>query len=84
MFDGFDLELLELGEIRVRVRIGGDGPPLLLLHGNPQTHVMWHRVAPRLAESFRVVVPDLRGYGKTSEAPFLVGPQPVFETDDGP
>ena len=69
MFDGFDLEMLDLREIRVRVRVGGDGPPLLLLHGNPQTHVMWHRVAPRLAESFRVVVPDLRGYGKTSKPP---------------
>lgn len=67
MFDGFRLEMLDLGEIRVRVRIGGDGPPLLLLHGNPQTHVMWHRVAPALAEQFTVVAPDLRGYGKTSK-----------------
>jgi haloacetate dehalogenase len=67
MFDGFDLEMLDLGEVRVRARVGGDGPPLLLLHGNPQTHVMWHRVAPALAEQFTVVAPDLRGYGKTSK-----------------
>lgn len=67
MFDGFSLETIELGEVRARVRIGGDGPPLLLLHGNPQTHVMWHRVAPQLAERFTVVAPDLRGYGGTSK-----------------
>jgi haloacetate dehalogenase len=67
MFDGFHLEMLDLGEIRVRVRVGGVGPPLLLLHGNPQTHMMWHRVAPALAEQFTVVAPDLRGYGKTSK-----------------
>jgi haloacetate dehalogenase len=67
MFDGFSLETMELGEIKARVRIGGDGPPLLLLHGNPQTHVMWHRVAPQLAERFTVVAPDLRGYGGTSK-----------------
>jgi haloacetate dehalogenase len=67
MFDGFRLEMVDLGEIRVRVRVGGEGPPLLLLHGNPQTHVMWHRVAPALAEQFTVVAPDLRGYGKTSK-----------------
>ena len=69
MFDGFELEMLDLGEIEVRVRVGGDGPPLLLLHGAKQTHVMWHRVAPRLAERFTVVAPDLRGYGKTTKPP---------------
>ena len=47
---------------------GGDGPPVLLLHGHPQTYAMWHRVAPALAERFTVVCPDLRGYGD-SEAP---------------
>jgi haloacetate dehalogenase len=67
VFDGFRLEMLDLGEIRVRVRVGGEGPPLLLLHGNPQTHVMWHRVAPALAQRFTVVAPDLRGYGMTSK-----------------
>ena len=46
-----------------QARIGGNGPPLLLLHGHPQTHAMWHRVAPALARSFTVVMMDLRGYG---------------------
>ena len=47
--------------------IGGSGPPLLLLHGHPQTHAIWHRVAPRLAEHFTVVACDLRGYGESSK-----------------
>jgi haloacetate dehalogenase len=69
MFDGFETAMIDIGEIEVRTRIGGHGPALLLLHGNPQTHVMWHAVAPRLAERFTVVAPDLRGYGKTSKPP---------------
>jgi len=48
------------------VRTGGEGPPLLLLHGYPQTHVMWHRLAPVLARHFRLVIADLRGYGRSS------------------
>lgn len=48
---------------------GGSGPPLLLLHGYPQTHVMWHAVAPRLAASYHVICPDLRGYGDSSKPP---------------
>jgi haloacetate dehalogenase len=47
--------------------VGGSGPPLLLLHGYPQTHAMWHRIAPRLAEQFTVVCSDLRGYGDSSK-----------------
>jgi len=47
--------------------VGGSGPPLLLLHGHPQTHAIWHRVAPRLAEHFTVVACDLRGYGESSK-----------------
>lgn len=62
MFDGFTLEQVDTGEASLRVRYGGDGPPLLL-HGHPQTHVCWHRVAPRLAEDFTGVCADLRGYG---------------------
>jgi haloacetate dehalogenase len=73
MFEGFELSDINTGwATTIRVRHGGSGPPLLLLHGNPQTHVMWHRVAPRLAEEFSVVATDLRGYGdsaKPSSAP---------------
>jgi haloacetate dehalogenase len=66
-FDGFRLETIDTGKVEVRARIGGEGPPLLLLHGNPQTHLMWRKVAPVLADQFSVVAPDLRGYGKTSK-----------------
>lgn len=62
-FDGFALTTLDIPAGRVRLRHGGSGPPLLLLHGNPQTHAIWHRVAPALAARFTVVCPDLRGYG---------------------
>lgn len=64
-FEGFDLEMVEVAGGRLRVRHGGEGPPLLLLHGNPQTHAMWHAVAPQLAERYRVYCPDLRGYGQS-------------------
>ena len=49
--------------------MGGHGPPLLLLHGHPQTHMMWHKIAPRLAQDFTVVAADLRGYGDSSKPP---------------
>ena len=49
MFEGFALERIDVGEAVLRVRHGGSGPPLLLLHGHPRTHVTWHRVAPLLA-----------------------------------
>ena len=67
MFEGFKLETIDTGEATLRVRHGGSGPPLLLLHGHPQTHFMWHAVAPRLAHEFTVVAPDLRGYGDSSK-----------------
>ena len=57
-----------VGEASYFVSQGGTGPPMLLLHGFPQTHACWHRIAPRLAEAHRVIAPDLRGYG-ASEAP---------------
>ena len=69
MFEGFELSMVDIGEVVLRVRYGGNGPPLLLLHGHPQTHVMWHKIAPRLAEDFMVVAADLRGYGKSSKPP---------------
>src|SRR5689334_4515180 len=62
-FEGFTLEYREANGQRIRLRRGGEGPPLLMLHGNPQTHAMWHAVAPAMARRFSVVCPDLRGYG---------------------
>lgn len=62
-FEGFTLGTVAVAGGDIRLRHGGAGPLLLLLHGNPQTHAMWHRMAPALAERFRVVCPDLRGYG---------------------
>jgi haloacetate dehalogenase len=67
LFPGFELSMVETGEATLRVRRRGSGPPLLLLHGHPQTHVMWHEVASRLAERFTVVASDLRGYGESSK-----------------
>jgi pimeloyl-ACP methyl ester carboxylesterase len=67
MFEGFRLEHVDVGDAVLRVRHGGEGPPLLLLHGHPRTHVTWHRVAPRLAPHFTLVCPDLRGYGASSK-----------------
>jgi haloacetate dehalogenase len=68
-FDGFTLETRTANGQAVRLRRGGSGPPLLLLHGNPQTHAMWHRVAPALARRFTVIAPDLRGYGLSAKPP---------------
>src|SRR5215212_2001230 len=67
MFEGLESSMIDAGEAEIRVRHGGSGPPLLLLHGNPQTHAMWHEVAPRLAGEFTVVATDLRGYGDSSK-----------------
>src|SRR6266545_6920845 len=69
MFEGFELAMIDVGAVVIRVRQGGSGPPLLLLHGHPQTHVMWHKVAPLLARDFTVVATDLRGYGDSSKPP---------------
>lgn len=66
MFDGFQLDRVDVGEVTLRVRYGGEGEPVVLLHGHPRTHTTWHHVAPQLAESFFVVCPDLRGYGQST------------------
>jgi haloacetate dehalogenase len=67
MFDGFELTMIETGQAAIRIRHGGDGPPVLLLHGFPQTHIIWHKIAPLLAREFTVVAADLRGYGGSSK-----------------
>ncbi len=57
------------GGVRIRTAVGGQGPPVLLLHGYPQTHATWREIAPVLAQSFTVVAPDLRGYGDSAKPP---------------
>ncbi|MEU7613376.1 alpha/beta hydrolase [Micromonospora sp. NPDC049204] len=72
MFPGFTLDEIDVGPVRLRVRRGGAGSPVVLLHGHPRTHATWHRVAPLLAERHTVICPDLRGYGgstKPAETP---------------
>jgi len=73
LFPGFLQKKLQTGGATINLRIGGEGPPLLLLHGYPQTHAMWHKVAPQLAREFTVVCPDLRGYGDSSKPRGLPG-----------
>ncbi len=65
MFEGFKTDLIETGETSIFVRRSGSGPPLLLLHGFPETHLMWRDVAPLLARHYTVVCADLRGYGRS-------------------
>ena len=67
LFPGFKSELIEVNGVKIMTRKGGSGTPLLLLHGHPQTHAIWHRVAQQLAESHTVVMTDLRGYGDSSK-----------------
>jgi len=69
MFDGFERKTIETANATIHLVKGGRGAPVLLLHGYPQTHVMWHKIAPRLAEDFSLVIPDLRGYGDSSKPP---------------
>jgi haloacetate dehalogenase len=69
MFPGFQRRQIDTGPATINLAIGGAGPPVLLLHGYPQTHAMWHKIAPRLAERFTVVAADLRGYGDSSKPP---------------
>lgn len=67
LFPGFTVRRVATRGADIACVIGGSGPPLLLLHGYPQTHVMWHKIAPALAERFTVVCSDLRGYGDSSK-----------------
>jgi haloacetate dehalogenase len=68
-FPGFARRRIETSGATINLVTGGSGPPLLLLHGYPQTHLMWRKLAPRLAADFTVVAPDLRGYGDSSKPP---------------
>lgn len=69
LFPDFRPETLDVDGVQIMARVGGSGPPLLLLHGHPQTHAIWHRVAAPLAASHTVVMTDLRGYGDSSKPP---------------
>ncbi|MGW3464717.1 alpha/beta fold hydrolase, partial [Streptomyces olivaceoviridis] len=74
MFEGFETRRVQLDEASVLVRYGGEGPPVVLLHGHPRTSATWHRVAPLLVRrGFTVVCPDLRGYGRST------GPAPTAD-----
>ena len=66
MLDKFTQAFIDVNGVTINLRHGGNGPPLLLLHGYPQTHVIWHQIADRLAQHYTLVMPDLRGYGDSS------------------
>jgi haloacetate dehalogenase len=80
MFSGFDTSVVDVGETTIFIRRKGGGRPLLLLHGFPQTHLMWHRVAPALAEEFTVICADLRGYGASGKPPSKPDHAPYSKT----
>jgi haloacetate dehalogenase len=67
LFPGFTTQKIQTSGATINTLRGGSGPPLLLIHGYPQTHVEWHKIAPRLAQRFTVVMTDLRGYGDSSK-----------------
>jgi haloacetate dehalogenase len=67
LFPGFAVRRIRANGTDIHCVVGGSGPPLLLLHGYPQTHAMWHRIAPALAQQYTVVCPDLRGYGDSAK-----------------
>jgi haloacetate dehalogenase len=74
-FPGFEQRRIKTSGTEINLVTGGHGPPLLLLHGYPQTHLLWRKIAPRLAEDFTLVIPDLRGYGDSAKPPG--GPQQI-------
>lgn len=67
LFPGFESHVFEVNGVHIAGRVGGSGPPLLLLHGHPQTHALWHKVAPELMKYHTLVMTDLRGYGDSSK-----------------
>ncbi len=78
MFEEFTRTKVEADGVSINLRYGGGGAPVLLLHGYPQTHVMWHKVAPALAPHFTVVAPDLRGYGDSDKPPPAPGDSSAY------
>jgi haloacetate dehalogenase len=81
--EGFAEARVSVGEVALSVHRGGSGPALVLLHGFPETHMCWAGIAPRLAEHFDVIVPDLRGYGASDAPPDDPGHTDLFQTADG-
>jgi len=69
LFPGFTARRIQTSGASIHTLVGGSGPPLLLIHGYPQTHVEWHKIASALAQRFTVVMTDLRGYGDSSKPP---------------
>src|SRR5258708_24238470 len=69
MFENFTRSEIVTRGARIVTLHGGSGPPVLLMHGNPFTHLSWHKFAPRLAQEFTVVATDLRGYGDSEKPP---------------
>ncbi len=68
-FPGFQARDIKTSSAKIHLVVGGSGPPVLLLHGYPQTHIIWRKIAPQLAQNFTVIAPDLRGYGDSSRPP---------------
>ena len=66
LFPEFESRTIKTEGAEIFIRPGGTGPPLLMLHGYPQTHVMWHKIAGELAEHFSLIIADMRGYGQSS------------------
>ncbi len=83
LIPGFQASMIEGEGATLRVAHGGSGPPVVLLHGYPQTHAMWHRMAPELARRHSVVAPDLRGYGESSPPTRRPGRRRLLEAGDG-
>ena len=78
MFDNFTKTRIKANGVSINLVHGGAGPPLLLLHGYPQTHVEWHKIAPKLADHYTVVAPDLRGYGDSEKPPAPEGDLSIY------